>query len=88
MSNSIGVRSTACPDCHTSLCCGSICREPKSSGASAEAATVEKPATEARAVTVFAKMASSPSLKDRIINFPCGSPLSIMWCGHLDYHLD
>ena len=49
---------------------------------------MEKSATEARAVTVFAKMASSPSLKDRIINFPCGSPLSIMWCGHLDYHLD
>ena len=56
--------------CHTSLRCGSICREPKSSGASAEAVTVEKFATEARAVTVFAKMASSPSLKDRIINFP------------------
>ena len=52
------------------LRCGSICREPKSSGASAEAVTVEKFATEARAVTVFAKMASSSSLKDRIINFP------------------
>ena len=48
-------------------------------GASAEAATVEKSATEARAVTVFAKTVSSPSLNDRIINFPCGSPLSIMW---------
>ena len=36
----------------------------------AEAVTVEKFATEARAVTVFAKMASSSSLKDRIINFP------------------
>ena len=74
MSNSIGVRSTVWPACHTSLRCGSICREPKSSGASAEAATVEKSVTEARAVTVFAKMASSSSLKDRIINFPCGSP--------------
>ena len=31
---------------------------------------MEKFATEARAVTVFAKMASSSSLKDRIINFP------------------
>ena len=58
----------------TSLRCGSICREPKSSGVSVEEATVEKSATEARAVTVFAKMASSPSPKDRIINFPCGSP--------------
>ena len=74
MSNSIGVRSTACPACQTSLRCGSICREAKSSGASAEAATVEKSATEARAVTVFAKMVSSPSLKDKIINFPSGSP--------------
>ena len=44
-----------------------------------EAATVEKSATEARAVMAFAKIASSPSLKDRIINFPCGLPLSIMW---------
>ena len=79
MSNSIGVRSTIWPACHTSLRCGSICREPKSSGASAEAATVEKSATEARAVMAFAKIASSPSLKDRIINFPCGLPLSIMW---------
>ena len=74
MSNSIGVRSTVWPDFHTSLRCGSICREPKSSGVSAEAVTVEKSATEARAVTVFAKMASSSSLKDKIINFPCGSP--------------
>ena len=31
---------------------------------------MEKFAIEARAVTVFAKMASSPSLKDRIKNFP------------------
>ena len=77
MSNSIGVRSTIWPTCQTSLRCGSICREPKSSGASAEAATVEKSATEARAVTVFAKMASSPSLKDRIINFPCNSLLEL-----------
>ena len=76
MSNSIGVNSTVWPACHTSLRCGSICREPKSSGASAEAATVEKSATEARAVMVFAKAVSSPSLKDRIINFPCGSPPS------------
>ena len=30
---------------------------------------MEKSVTEARAVTVFAKMASSSSLKDRIINF-------------------
>ena len=30
----------------------------------------EKFATEARAVMVFAKAVSSPSLKDRIINFP------------------
>ena len=44
---------------------------------SAEVATVEKSATEARAVTVFAKMVSSPSLKDKIINFPSGSPPSI-----------
>ena len=42
----------------------------KEQRASAEAATVEKSATEARAVTVFTKMASSSSLKDRIINFP------------------
>ena len=76
MSNSIGVRSTVWSDCRISLRCGSICREPKSNGASAEAATVEKSATEARAATVFVKMASSPSLKDRIINFPCGSPPS------------
>ena len=76
MSNSIGVSSTVGSACRTSLRCGSICRGPKSSGASAEAATVEKSATEARAVTVFAKMASSPSLKDKIINFPCGSPPS------------
>ena len=59
------------------LRCGSICREPKSNGVSAEVATVEKSATEARAVTVFAKMVSSPSLKDKIINFPSGSPPSI-----------
>ena len=37
---------------------------------------MEKSATEARAVMAFAKIASSPSLKDRIINFPCGSPPS------------
>ena len=70
MSNSIGVRSTVWPASRTSLRCGSICREPKSNGVSAEVATVEKSATEARAVMVFAKAVSSPSLKDRIINFP------------------
>lgn len=37
---------------------------------------MEKSATEARAVMVFAKAVSSPSLKDRIINFSCGSPPS------------
>ena len=37
---------------------------------------MEKSATEARAVMAFAKIASSPSLKDRIINFPCGLPPS------------
>ena len=77
MSNSIGVRSTVWSDCHTSLRCGSICREPKSNGVSAEVATVEKSATEARAVTVFAKTVSSPSLNDRIINFPCNSLLEL-----------
>ena len=57
-----------------SLRCGSICREPKSSGASAEAATVEKSATEARADIALLKRASPSSLNDRIMNFPSSSP--------------
>ena len=51
-----------------------ICREPKSSGASAEAATVDKSATEARADIALLKRAFSSSLNDRIINFPSNSP--------------
>lgn len=74
LSNSIGVSSTAWPDFHTSLHCGSICREPKSSGVSAEAVAVEKSATDERADIALLKRASSSSLNDRIINFPSSSP--------------
>ena len=52
----------------------SACREPKSSGASAEAATVDKSATEARADIALLKRAFSSSLNDRIINYPSNSP--------------
>lgn len=74
MSNSIGVRSTIWPACHTSLRCGSICREPKSNGASAEATTVEMLAMDERADIASWRTVSSLSSKERINNFPCEPP--------------
>ena len=51
------------------------CKVPCKSGVSSEAANEKKSETAERVITVFEKIASSFSSKDKIINFPYKSPL-------------